>query len=118
MSTEAVNGLLQEYSRNSYVESTVVVSKIGESIICSFPKKVELNSYAPLVAVTFEGANELANSTGQNFRQLNVELGNGGQIVVKSLRKKFLLAVQVKKYDDKVRNEIDHLGEKVAKYLL
>ncbi len=117
MSTVTVDEILEEYSKRPYVESTVLLSTVGVPIASNEPKLTELDVYAPLVSITYEGAHELANNTGQSFKQLNVELSNGSRIIVKPLREKFLLAVTVDRYDDSVRDEIEHLGEKVSEQI-
>ncbi len=117
MSAEELNGILQEYSKKPYVESTFVMTNIGIPIASTFTDKTDFESLAPLVSITYEGAHELAKGSGHSFKQLNVELSNGSRIVVKSLGKSYILAVQVHKYNDRVRDEIDFLGDRVSKYI-
>ena len=120
MSTESIYELLDEYSKNPYVESTILMSKVGEPIASNESNKLELQIFAPLASLTYEGAQELANTVGYNFHQLDLEMSNGSRIVIRSLREKFLLAVHVHKYDDRVKDEIESLGNKVSEsmYLL
>ncbi len=117
MSKEDVRGLLQEYSKRPYVEGTVLTSKMGVPIASNENTTDDVKLIAPLVSITYEGAQELANSAGQDFDQLNVELGNGSRIVIKSLKGMFLLVVQVHKYDEQIQKEINHLSNQVLEYI-
>ena len=117
MSNEDVHGLLQEYSKRPYVEGTVLTSKMGVPIASNESTTDDVKLIAPLVGITYEGAHELANSAGQDFDQLNVELGNGSRIVIKSLKGTFLLVVQVHKYNEQIQKEINHLSNQVLEYL-
>lgn len=117
MSTVTVDEILEEYSKRPYVESTVLLSKVGVPIASNEPNLTELDAYAPLVSITYEGAHELADNTGQHFKQLDVELSNGSRIVVKPLREKFLLVVTVDRYDESVKDEIEHLSERVSEHI-
>jgi predicted regulator of Ras-like GTPase activity (Roadblock/LC7/MglB family) len=117
MSLEAVNSLLEEYAKKPYVEGTVLLSKVGVPIAGNISSDPEVQSYAPLVSVTYEGAHELADNAGHHLGQLTVELSNGSRIVIRSIRESFLLAVQVQKYDDQIGKEIDSLSNTVLEVI-
>jgi predicted regulator of Ras-like GTPase activity (Roadblock/LC7/MglB family) len=117
MAKETVDGLLEEYARKPYVEGTVLLSNFGVPVASNKSNDPDVQSYAPLVSVTYEGAHELANTAGQHLGQLSVELSNGGRIVIRPLRETFLLAVKVQKYDDQIGKEIDFLSQRVSKLI-
>lgn len=114
MSPKALEALLDEYSKKPYVQGALIISKTGVPLVCRETGDNGLQSFAPLVSITYEGAHELANTAGHGFKQMNLELNNGSRIVIKQLRESFLLAVQVQRYDDLVKGEIEQLGKKVS----
>ena len=113
MSAEKIRDLLEEFSARPYVKGSILTSKVGVPIASNEQNDDLLQLMAPLVSITCEGAHELAATAGQNFTQLDVELGNGSRIVIKKLKEMFLLAIKLQKYDDQIQSEIDGLSKRV-----
>ncbi len=116
MSGEDVYGLLEEYSKKPYVVGTILTTKIGVPLVCN-NEGVDSQLLASLVSLTYEGASELANTTGVKFVQLNLELRNGSRIIIRSIRDSFLIGVHLQKYDESIQKEITSLSSKVAEIL-
>ncbi|MCL4333508.1 MAG: roadblock/LC7 domain-containing protein [Candidatus Thermoplasmatota archaeon] len=117
MDKETVDGLLEEYAKKPYVRGTVLLSSIGVPIAINKSRGAKVDSYAPLVSITYEGAQELASTAGKHLGQLSVELRDGGRIVIRQVRESFLLAVQVQRYDDRIEKEINFLSNRVSKLI-
>ncbi|MGC8562586.1 MAG: hypothetical protein ACP5UZ_03260 [Thermoplasmata archaeon] len=117
MSAEEIRNLLEEFSARPYVKGSILTSKVGVPIASNEHNVEVLHLMAPLVSITCEGARELAAAAGQNFTQLDVELGNGSRIIIKKLKEMFLLAVELQRYDDKIQYEIDGLSNRVLEHI-
>jgi len=120
MKKMTIDSLFNDYSKKSYVEGTLLMSKVGTPIAGNNPKDVLEPSFVPLASVTYEGANELAATTGREFKEMTIELTNGSRIIIRQVLGSYLLAVEVQRYDDKVRDDIesltDQLSQLISKY--
>jgi predicted regulator of Ras-like GTPase activity (Roadblock/LC7/MglB family) len=117
MKKQTVDGIFKDYSKRPYVEGTMLMSKVGIPIAGNKPRNVPVHSFLSLASVTYEGASELAATTGKEFKEMNIELSNGGRIIIKEIQESYLLAIEVQKYDDKVRDDIESLSDQVSEYI-
>lgn len=115
MGYQTIDEILNKYSKKPYVEATLLMSRAGIPIAGSGIKEARINSFTPLVSVTFEGASELAGSAGQEFKELNLRMSDGSTIIIRSLLDTYLLAVQVHTLDDGVKEDLEYLSDEIGR---
>lgn len=114
---EAITELLEDFGRNSYVEGLVLMSRVGVPIASCSRNKISVPMFASLASVAIGSASEMANNSGSSFREVNIVMDTGRRIIIRPLTKLYVMVIQSRIYDDKIRDEISKLESSLVPLL-
>lgn len=117
MKEDPLLSLIEGFSKESYVEAALVITKIGVPIAGFPPPEVPLKNFVSLASITAQVAKEVLANSDDKFKEAIVISENGERIIIKSLTEIYVLVLKINIWNGIIEDEIENFTEKVASLL-